>query len=111
MSVIFAFSQHHNIETGVSTDFLLKKTAHLGEYGILGLSFFFAFAAGRLPFRRCLEKAWAWSVLYAVTDEFHQWFVPTRSATPRDVCLDALGAFLALGLLWILRKPRSITLP
>ena len=43
---------------------------------------------------------WAWiiAVAYACTDEFHQKFVPTREASIWDVCIDAVGAAIALGL-------------
>ncbi|MFA5173796.1 MAG: VanZ family protein [Candidatus Pacearchaeota archaeon] len=35
-------------------------------------------------------------ILYAVLDEFHQYFVPGRSCSLRDVITDSLGIFFAL---------------
>ncbi|MDQ4072445.1 MAG: VanZ family protein, partial [Actinomycetota bacterium] len=35
------------------------------------------------------------SIVYAVSDEIHQTFVPGRSGTPIDVSIDALGASIA----------------
>jgi VanZ family protein len=35
------------------------------------------------------------AVLYAISDEVHQSFVPTREGTLRDVIIDAIGALLA----------------
>lgn len=48
-------------------------------------------------------KVWAFlaTVLYAVTDEIHQFFVPGRSCELRDVLIDSSGA-LAVLLLWTL---------
>jgi VanZ family protein len=34
------------------------------------------------------------ATLYAVTDEFHQWFVPGRHADVWDVAADAAGALV-----------------
>jgi hypothetical protein len=114
MVVISAFSHHQNFETGLSCDFLLKKGAHTVEFGVLALllyraqsSTFFAWV------QRHAEKAWAWSVFFAVFDECHQAFVPTRTASPRDVVIDSLGAFLALALLRFFSScpPNPETLP
>jgi VanZ family protein len=42
-----------------------------------------------------LAGAWLIAVLYGVTDEWHQSFVPNRSAELRDLGSDAIGAFVA----------------
>jgi VanZ family protein len=39
--------------------------------------------------------ALALSIIYAISDEFHQFFVPFREATIDDVLTDAVGIFLA----------------
>ncbi|UTY25155.1 hypothetical protein E4N78_07050 [Treponema denticola] len=38
------------------------------------------------------------TVLYGLSDEIHQYFVPNRSSSVYDLLADALGAFLAVGL-------------
>ena len=64
----------------------VRKTAHVTEYAILALLLFRAVAnVGRsvrgepsaFPVRAALF-AFALAVLYAMTDEFHQTFVPSR---------------------------------
>jgi len=49
-------------------------------------------------------------VLFAVSDEFHQSFVPGRSASVMDVGLDLLGILFALSvyLLFLKRKYRRV---
>jgi VanZ family protein len=42
-----------------------------------------------------LAGAWVIAVLYGVTDEFHQSFVPNRVAELRDIGSDAIGALAA----------------
>ncbi|MCC7032400.1 MAG: VanZ family protein [Acidobacteria bacterium] len=52
--------------------------------------------------------AWGIAVLYGVSDEWHQSFVPGRMADVRDVIADALGAALGLAAGWawsIIKRP------
>jgi VanZ family protein len=48
--------------------------------------------------RRALYVAATISLLYAITDEIHQSFVPGRDADPLDVLVDAVGIATALSL-------------
>jgi VanZ family protein len=88
---------------------IVRKLAHVTEYLIFGLLLFRAFRAGSHEQRR-----WQWAlsslaiiVLFAISDEFHQSFVPTRTASLRDICFDVWGGFLAQGIciLWYRRPP------
>jgi VanZ family protein len=40
--------------------------------------------------------AWLAAAIFAVTDEFHQSFVPSRTASPVDVMIDSCGAMIGL---------------
>jgi len=77
----------------------IRKLAHITEYFISGLLLFRAFREGSDKRRGGL---WAFSsllvvVIIAASDELHQSFVPTRTATLVDVGLDIMGGFLAQG--------------
>ncbi len=87
--------------------FLVRKAAHLTEFGILAVLLWRAWRQVSL----LSPPAWNWRdaavtvggcALYAASDEFHQLFVPSRQASTRDVFLDTLGAALGLALLWSL---------
>jgi VanZ family protein len=52
---------------------------------------------GRVPATRMLLLTWGACVVWAISDELHQRFVPGRTCDPRDAFADAVGA--ALGLL------------
>ena len=54
-------------------------------------------AGGARPTRRQLLAAVALAGLYAITDEFHQWFVAERGAAATDVLIDTAGAGLGVG--------------
>ena len=76
---------------------VVRKTAHFLEYFILGLfaSLFaatFSKAKGGLKF----TLAAVFSVLYAVSDEVHQHFVPGRACRALDIGIDSLGIVCAV---------------
>jgi VanZ family protein len=89
-------------------DVLLKKGAHMAEYAILLVLWWRAAAR---HFRQvpsdgfghvsALAIAWILTVLYAVSDEVHQTFVPGRNGRVLDVLIDAGGASLAFFTLWV----------
>lgn len=96
--VIFLFSNHPTISTSVVNwqDFLLKKTAHFVEYFILSLLLFRSLnQTTRLSKFKVVTVSFFFSVIYALSDEYHQSFVPGRGPHIRDVFIDTLGAATA----------------
>lgn len=71
--------------------------AHGAAYAALGALSLRAFAGGRRAgvTLAAVGGAVALATLYGVTDEWHQTFVPGRSATLSDLAADAVGATLA----------------
>ena len=67
---------------------LSDKMYHVGAYAIFG--FLIARAVGK----KYLLVAFLGATLYGFSDEFHQWFVPGRSAEFFDLVADAIGGFL-----------------
>lgn len=74
---------------------LVRKNAHFFGYFVLALLSRRGFKA--MGYKHFNRLAFVLCIVYAMTDEFHQLFVPGRSAELRDVFIDAAGA--ALGLL------------
>ncbi len=101
MVVIFVGSSHSNValSESPSKDNLMKNLAHIGEYAILA---FFMFRAlySREKKGFFSRHTWFWvligAVLYGVSDEIHQMFVPTRTAHPGDILMDGVGAGMGL---------------
>ena len=103
MAVIFYFSSQSGLPQAESgpLDFAIKKMAHLFEYGLLG-GLLLRACQGSAAMRRTQAlrsdhqpvldgpalAAIGLATLWAVLDEVHQSFVPTRSATVRDVLID-----------------------
>ncbi len=44
------------------------------------------------------------TVLYGISDEFHQSFVPGRTSDVADVAADAIGGTVAVGLAWLVAR-------
>jgi VanZ family protein len=82
-----------------------RKCAHLTVFGILALLYWRAF---RKPVKND-TRPWSWVearnavigvLIYAVTDEVHQAFVPARQGSVLDVVIDTFGGALGLLALW-----------
>ncbi len=77
-------------------NFIIRKLAHFTEYAVLTTLGYWGWvkAMGRSP-QQSLQIALFISILFAMTDEFHQRFVPGRTSLITDVLIDCLGASLA----------------
>ncbi|MDX2029603.1 MAG: VanZ family protein, partial [Blastocatellia bacterium] len=83
--------------------FVIRKAAHFTEYGLLALLLFRAFRSGNAVrwHWRWAVGAWLLVVIYALTDEYHQTFVASRTGTINDSLVDILGGTTALVVLWL----------
>jgi VanZ family protein len=108
MGVIF-FLSNQSVLPGLRlgwADFILKKCAHISVYFILFLSWVISV---KNTGRAITGKTWAaifiLCFLFAISDEYHQSFIPGRTASPRDVGFDMAGACLAF--LWSKARTRT----
>lgn len=90
--------------------FIVRKAAHFTEYAILSLLAARVFITSS---KQQLRRYWFWFALalislYALSDEYHQSFVPSRTASIYDSFIDMSGGLTALLLyaLWQRRKAR-----
>jgi VanZ family protein len=100
----------HEVEQVV---LVLRKVGHLTEYAILALLAWRALSHRHDPY----ERGWRWAdagralllaFAYAISDEFHQKFVPSRQASVTDVLIDTTGALLALLFLYGIGRWRKL---
>jgi VanZ family protein len=97
MILIFALSAQPHLNSGLGPwDTILRKGAHMIEYGLLWRLWW-----GALDRRRPL-LAVGLSLAYAATDEFHQRYVAGRHGSPWDWAIDAVG--VAIAILIVARK-------
>lgn len=101
MAVIFAFSSRSTL-VEIESDTVEKlfyKISHLVAFAILAWLWWRALSPQREASWLALFATLALTVLYAVSDEYHQSFVPGRHPNTYDVLFDASGALLMILLL------------
>ena len=107
--VYYAIALFEKLVPNITFDtasFIVRKAAHMSEYLLLG--FFWSQTVINLNklhnhirqiktgFFRIFLSSWSIPVLYAISDEVHQSFVPGRSCELRDMCIDACGALIGV---------------
>ena len=93
MLLIFRFSSETDpmpMVTGHVRDTLL----HFSEYAVLAMLLGRALAGEGFSHGRAALYAVLIACVYGASDEYHQWFVPMRTADVRDWIADAGGAAL-----------------
>ena len=100
MSLIFYLSSCPSFAMAENywLNFFVFKTLHFCEYALLFILWFRAFGI-RKDKSNQLWGAFILSFLWAVVDEIHQLFVPTRDGKIRDILIDTSGIFFALYLI------------
>ncbi len=71
---------------------LLRKNAHFLAYLVLALLTMNALAQSKVLGKQQVLWAFLICLLFAITDEIHQLFIPGRSGEVKDVVLDSVGA-------------------
>lgn len=105
--LIFTLSSRPRISLSDKSvvDFIIFKSLHMLEYGLLMI---FNYRALLNSYHGLNKKqlslfSFLATLLYAVSDEIHQTYVPTREGRLRDVGFDTIGTLLALLFIWKLQ--------
>jgi VanZ family protein len=82
------------------------KTVHMIEYALFGVLLYLTLKNSHYPSFRvhAMLFAIAIGILYGISDEYHQSFVPGRSANILDLVADGLGVTLAQTFIFIKNK-------
>ncbi len=105
MALIIVLSSRPSLpgpgERGSLVRDIFNYGSHAFIYGVLAILAWrvVAFRAALLPAwiaRRPRLSAIFFALLFGISDEFHQSFVPGRTASPWDALVDLLGAALAM---------------
>ena len=102
MAVIFALSAQPDLNSGLGVwDLILRKCAHMTEFGLLWFLWWRALGYGN----RAIPAAIA--IGCAVTDEIHQSYVDGRVASSHDVLIDSAGVLIAIAVAHAVGKRRA----
>lgn len=100
---------HISFATIATINFTLRKIGHFTEYAILSALLWRALG-GTVASTRTVTVAaitLAISAILAASDEFHQSFVATRTASGNDVVIDICGAVVAIAICWLFASRRT----
>ncbi len=96
----------------------IRKSAHVLEFAVLtGLVWkALKYVEERSAWFGKMARYRTWTasllpLLYAISDEMHQYFVPNRQAQVMDVVIDTVGIFLALAVIELWQKKRRSLAP
>ncbi len=99
--VIYYLSSIPNLKSDLPNqlDLILRKAAHMAEYGILTFLFFRA-AVQNLEFAKSSMYSALFSLTFAASDEYHQLFVLGRHGSLFDVFIDGIGVLFTVLLVY-----------
>lgn len=76
--------------------FFIRKSAHFFAYFVLGILVFHALRLSNVYGIRAVLITLGICIIYAISDEVHQLFIPGRSGEVTDVIIDSTGAMVGI---------------
>ncbi|ABO51521.1 VanZ family protein [Desulforamulus reducens MI-1] len=83
---------------------ILRKNAHFFAYLVLGILVLNALKTCGVTGYPSIALALGICILYAMSDEVHQLFVPGRGGQVKDVIIDSAGASVGVGVYWVVDR-------
>ncbi len=103
-----SLDENEKVSLVAGAQFLIRKSAHFLSYFSMGFFCLLAMNTYALKLQNKFLYSTAICVIFSITDEIHQLFVPGRSGEVRDVLIDSSGILLAtLSLTFILYKVKK----
>lgn len=84
--------------------FYIRKIAHFVTYFVLGFLMLRAFYLRKNFKNKHVLFAFMICLLYAISDEIHQLYIPGRSGEIRDVVIDTVGAVCGIYFYLLIKK-------
>lgn len=84
----------------------VRKSAHAIEYFILGILIFLLLKEFPISLKWLMIGSLIFCVFYACTDEFHQLFIPGRTARLFDIMIDGMGSAAGILLCYVICRKR-----
>lgn len=82
----------------------IRKLAHFSIYTALGMAIMCYISTYTINKYKKIGGSLSIGVLYAISDEIHQLFVPGRSGQVTDVFIDAIGVLFGIGIVLLVGK-------
>lgn len=75
---------------------IIRKLAHFSIYTVVGICIMGFISTYDVILLKKFLVSLVVGLIYAISDEYHQSFVPGREASIRDVCIDTAGVFMGI---------------
>jgi hypothetical protein len=90
-------------------EYILRKIFHMFEYAVVAyLTYRILSEEERRHFYWNIFWTLAFTVLYAISDEYHQTFTAGRTGIYTDVLIDSAGALIGIWLIYLNHKHKEI---
>lgn len=100
---VFSWLDSDSISVVMSNlEHYVRKAAHFTVFAVLGFMTYNLIASYGVNRRKVVLYAAVICLVYAISDEIHQLFVPGRAGQIRDVLIDFSGSLTALGMTYLL---------
>ncbi len=86
-------------EIWIGAETFIRKLAHFTIYGIVGGILILIHLTYEISNKRRVISTLIITLIYAISDEVHQYFVPGRSMQISDVLIDFLGSLLVVSII------------
>ncbi len=83
---------------------IVRKNSHFFAYLVLGVLMLNSLRRSGISGYGSIVLALLFCVIYAITDEVHQLFVPGRGGQVKDVIIDSSGVIVGIGIYLFIRK-------
>ncbi len=124
MVIIFTMSSFNSIESANQSNYIvniisnvlninniellnliIRKLAHYIEYLILGILVINMFIKNNIPQSYLISIIFC--IIYAISDEIHQLFVPGRACQIKDILIDSIGSITGIYLYKLISKRKK----
>lgn len=82
----------------------IRKLAHFSIYTVLGVTTMCHVSTYAIDRWKRIGGSLAIGMLYAISDEIHQLFVPGRSGQVTDVLIDTMGVLVGIGIVLVIQN-------
>ncbi|MDD3813068.1 MAG: VanZ family protein [Desulfocapsaceae bacterium] len=110
MGIIFFFSHQSGNTLYLPPLPGADKICHMAIYGLLAMAVLWYFSpAKQLPLVKVALKTVLFCLVYGISDEFHQSFIPQRSVSGLDLLADLVGAIVVC-MIWLNSRKFRVSL-
>ena len=124
MAIIFTMSSFNSIESANQSNYkvniissvlninniellnlIIRKLAHYIEYLILGILVINMFIKNNIPPSYLISIIFC--IIYAISDEIHQFLIPGRACQIKDILIDSIGSITGIYLYKLISKRKK----